>query len=190
MYEVRYCCDKCEHTFYRTTDFDPRKKKDFRTPACPECRKKAAAAKSYIKLHGDVKPQTIEEKDAAIGGIIADKKFPNMTGRSGFTKAMDETAKIVMEDYKMTDLRDNLREGDNMVPKLRPDLEKQVGEGFNQNQKNNVAGLAGANLNKVLTSAINGNRFSKQGDVVSQAMSVVQRPNVNIINEYHPEKPS
>lgn len=187
-FETKYACEKCDHTFYRITDHDPRKKKG-RPPACPECKKAKPVAKSHIKVRGDVKPQSQIQKDAAIQEIIDTKKFPS-AGKSAFTKAMDETANIVMEDYKMTNLNDRLREGDNMVPKLRPDLEEKVGTGWNNNQKNNVAGLAGANLNRAITKAIDSNRFASQGDVVSKAMSVVERPHVNIINEYRPEKPS
>lgn len=187
-YEVKYCCDECDHVFYKMVDRDPRKI-NVRAPACPECRKNKAKAKSQIKVSGDVKSQTETQKDAVIEDIIASKKFPS-SGKGAFTKAMDETAKIVMEDYQMTNLNDNLREGDNMVPKLRPELEAQVGKGFNANQKNNVAGLAGANLNKALTAQINTNRFASQGDVVSKAMSVVQPPITNIIGHYQPEKPS
>lgn len=188
-YEVKYCCDDCNHIFYKITDNDPRKGRSGRPPSCPECKKSKAREKSQIKVRGDVKPQTEAQKNLFVQDIIESKKFPT-SGKSDFTKAMDQTANIVMEDYKMTNLNDHLREGDNMVPKLRPDLEQKVGEGWNKNQKNNVAGLAGANLNKALTASINSNRFAKQGDVVSQAMSVVQRPVTNIINEYRPEKPS
>lgn len=186
-FEVKFCCDDCNHVFYKITEKDPRKVGG-RSPSCPECKKTKSKAKSQIKVSGDVKPQTEAQKDAVVLDIITAKKFPSQ-GKGNFTKAMDETAKIVMEDYQMTNLNDNLREGDNMVPKLRPDLEAQVGTGFNT-QKNNVAGLAGANLNKALTGLINSNKFSNQGDVVSKAMSVVQRPMTNIIGDYQPEKPS
>lgn len=187
-FETKYNCDECDHTFYRVTDNDPRKKGG-RPPSCPECKKQEVAAKSQMKVNGDIKPQNEQQKNEAIKEIIQSKKFPS-SGSGNFTKAMDETARIVMEDYKMTDLNDHLREGDNMVAKLRPDLEQKVGTGWNNNQNNNVAGLAGNNLNKAITSAINSNRFAKQGDVVSQAMSVVERPVTNFIGEYRPEKPS
>lgn len=186
-FETKYNCEDCSHVFYRITERDPRKTKGGRPPSCPECKKMKAIAKSQIKVRGDVRPQSQEQKDNVIEDIIASKKFPS-SGKGAFTKAMDDTARIVMEDYQMTNLNDNLREGDNMVPKLRPDLEERVGKGFETNQKNNVAGLAGANLNKALTAQINTNRFSSQGDVVSKAMSVVQRPVTNIIGEYQPER--
>lgn len=187
-FETKYACEKCDHIFYRLTDHDPRKKKG-RPPSCPECKKTKISFQSQIKVRGDIKPQTEDQKNTAIQEIISTKTFPS-AGKGAFTKAMDETAKMVMEDYKMTNLNDHLREGDNMVPKLRPDLEEKVGMGWNKDQKNNVAGLAGANLNKAITGAINSNRYASQGDVVSKAMSVVERPHVNIINEYRPEKPS
>ncbi len=187
-FEVRYDCDDCNHVFYKIVDRDPRKVGG-RAPACPECKKLKAKVKSQIKVRGDIQPQTAVQKDAAIQDIIVSKKFPAQ-GKGAFTKAMDETAKIVMEDYQMTDLNDNLREGDNMVPKLRPDLEEKVGQGFNTNQKNNVMGIAGSNLNRALTGAINTNRFASQGDVVSKAMSVVRPPVTNIIGDYQPERPA
>lgn len=181
-YETKYCCDSCNHIFYKITDYDPRKKGG-RAPACTECKKKKVATKSQIKVRGDVKPQTEETKSAKINDIIEAKKFPS-SGKSNFTKAMDETAKIVMEDYGMTNLNDNLREGDNMVPKLRPDLEEKVGKGFGSNQKNNVMGMAGNNLNNSIKSMINSNKFANQTNTVDRAMSVVAKPTTRIIGEY------
>lgn len=185
-FETKYHCDDCDHVFYRVTEHDPSKVIG-RPPACPECRKAKVKTKSKIKVRGDIKPQTTEEKDAKIQDMIESKKFPS-SPRGHFTKAMDETAKIVMEDYKMTNLNDNLREGDNMVPKLRADLEEKVGAGWNSNQKNNVSGLVGRNLNKAITNMVNSNKFANQRGIVDQAMSVVERPVTNIIGEYRPEK--
>lgn len=192
-FETKYICGDCDHIFYRLSDKDPRKVGG-RAPACPECKKKKKIVpKSHSRINGNAPaadcalPKTHEERSDVIADMVASGKPPSM-GKSNFTKCMDETARIVMDDYKMTNLNDNLREGDNMVPKLRQDLEEKVGAGWNKDQKNNVAGLAGANLNKALTSAINTNRFSSQNNVVSQAMSVVERPVTNIIGEYRPEK--
>lgn len=189
-YETQYICDECEHTFYRITDNDPRKKGG-RPPSCPQCKKAEAQDKGRIKVSGDFKPQTEEQKVENINKIIESRKAPTLHGKNPYNKAWDDTQKMVAEDYKMTDLNvGNLREGDNMVAKLRPDLEQRVGQGWNAKQKNNVAGLAGANLNTAITSAINSNRFAKQGDVVSRAMSVVERPVTNFVGEYRPEKSS
>jgi hypothetical protein len=43
---------------------------------------------------------------------------PSQIGNKVVVKAVDETAKIVMEDYKMTDLKDNIRHGEGVAPKL------------------------------------------------------------------------
>ena len=189
-FEVKYNCDECNHTFYRITEHDPRKGKSGRPPSCPECKKAEAIAKSQIKVRGDIKPQTEEQKNEKIQTIIESKKFP-ARGGSLVNKCWDDTQKIVAEDYGMTDLNvGSLREGDTMVPKLRPDLEEKVGKGWNTNQKNNVSGLAGANLNKSITANINSNRYANQSNIVDRAMSVVEKPVTNIIGHYRPEKSS
>lgn len=64
------------------------------------------------------------------------------------TKAIDKTAEIVMGNYGMTDLRDNVRVGETMAPKLSPHLQAGADNFFggarnrNGTMPRNVAAIA------------------------------------------------
>src|SRR5579863_2292425 len=62
-------------------------------------------------------------------------------GGSIMTRAIDKTAQIVMEDHKLSDLRDNVREGDIMAPKL-PAAQQQMADSlFNPAANPRLSGL-------------------------------------------------
>lgn len=50
------------------------------------------------------------------------------------TKAVDMTAEIVMKDYGMTDLKDQVRVGESSAPKLAPKLQAQADNMFSGNK--------------------------------------------------------
>lgn len=128
-----------------------------------------------------------------MNGIIENRKAPSM-GAGNFTKAMDATARMVMEDYGMTNLRDNLRVGDNMVPALsgKDDqgvaLEQRVDNVFKP-QVNNVSGLVGNNLTSKISNMVNSGAFKGQEDVVAKQQRSGIRPNINYVGEYN-ERPN
>lgn len=55
-----------------------------------------------------------------IGMDYTSNRAPAAVGMSNSTKAIDETARIVQEDYGYTNLRDDVRLGETMAPKLPP----------------------------------------------------------------------
>lgn len=57
-------------------------------------------------------------------------KAPATIGASLQVKAIDETAKIVMEDYGMGDLRTDVRQGETAAPRLAPALQRQADNFF------------------------------------------------------------
>lgn len=185
MFSARYKCSDCSHMFEKMTEKDPRK--GGRKPSCPECKKgKHSAIKSISKsnvIH------TQEKMDKNVQEIIETKRFPAM-GKSNFTKAMDTTAEIVMKDYNLTDLQDNLRAGDSMAPKLRPELERKVDEVFKP-QKPIMGQQGAASLNKALTSQINSGRYASQSgnaDIVNRAQSSGYKVPTNVLHEFQPER--
>ena len=50
--------------------------------------------------------------------IFLEQRAPAHIGDNPKVHAVDKTAQIVMEDHHMTDLKDNVREGDTLVPPL------------------------------------------------------------------------
>ncbi len=61
--------------------------------------------------------------------IIASQRAPGVIGDKVIVKAIDATAQVVQEDYALTDLKDNIRHGEAMAPKLPPDKQK-LADGF------------------------------------------------------------
>lgn len=95
-----YHCNDCYCNFKQKTDDLPKEK-----PPCPKCES------ANVIWRGT--PVT----------VISDKgKTQN--------KAIDITAETVMQDYKMTDLRSDVRQGENMAPKLAPKLQAQADSFF------------------------------------------------------------
>lgn len=50
--------------------------------------------------------------------MLEERKAPAQIGASNMVKAVDFTAEATMKSYGMTDLKDNIREGESMAPKL------------------------------------------------------------------------
>ncbi len=162
-FETKYSCSDCTHVFSVVTENRPKG----RCPSCPECKKKNHATLRSISKSN--RSYTQKELDHNTQDILQSRQAPAM-GKSDFTKAMDLTANIVMEDCNMTNLRDNLREGENMVPNLAPELEKRVETAF-QPQKNNIMGMQGSGLQKTITNQINSGAvkgYSGKDDVVAK----------------------
>lgn len=93
-------CKSCSHVYKRIIP-------DITAPdpPCPQCKKA-------------MKSKKVDWSDG---------RAPGIGGNNIMNKAIDETAKIVMEDGKLTDLHDtNLRQGDSMAPKLPPAQQAKV----------------------------------------------------------------
>jgi len=192
-FETKYLCDTCvpPYTFWKVTDVDPRKVK-CKTPSCPQCRSRKAQAKSQMKVSGALSDnmdlvEVAAEREKNMTDIIQSHKAPTFHAPSNFSKAIDKTAEIVMQDQNMTDidLGSNLRAGDTCVPKLTHDQEKQVAEVFNSKQKNNVMGMQGDNLTKGLMKQISAGAFRNYGDPVArQQADPALAPKINVMHHY------
>lgn len=162
MYKASYRCKDCNHNFSRVTKNFPKKE-----PNCPKCKKN-----DRLKWGGTVSDTTHDMSPTVMQGGTPDNPQKTFSmGKSNFTKAMDTTAEIVMQDYNLTNLQDNLRAGDSMAPKLTPELERKVDDVFKPQKP--IMGQQGAtNLNKAITANINAGRYAGQTkirDVAAQA---------------------
>lgn len=112
-FKVRYQCARCGRKFSRTYEVIPKN-----DPPCPN-RACVAAVAAEIKL---------AEKDREIEYlrrlVEENNPGPALVGMKNSVRAVDETAKIVMEDYGMTNLKDNIREGESVAPQLPPQQQK------------------------------------------------------------------
>ena len=197
--KTSYRCCECKFSFDKVRKFAvskyphgtdlPFPTKD---PACPQCSKvKRVDLKSSVTddTHKYINPSNPEA--SFIGGTPENPQRTFSMGHSNFTKAMDATAEIVMKDYNLTNLQDNLRAGDSMAPKLQGTdangvpLEQRVDQVFKP-QKPIMGQQTAGTLNKALTSSINAGRFATQSgerDITARAKnSGYKVPTTEIFN--------
>ncbi len=62
----------------------------------------------------------LQQENARLRIMLEEQKAPAHIGANNVVKAVDATADIVMQDYKLTDLKDNVRTGESVAPKLPP----------------------------------------------------------------------
>lgn len=96
-FQLTLRCISCGTRYKRTVSAaDERAVELMPDPPCPVCHKKQKRKKFDF-----------QGKAPAVGGSLS-------------VRAVDQTAKIVMEDHGMSDLRTDVREGETMAPKLPP----------------------------------------------------------------------
>lgn len=164
-FKVTYGCKVCGHRWKKmVTDLN------LPDPPCPNL------------ACGEAEPVTTRNID------FNSRRAPAAVGMSNKTKAIDETARIVMNDYGMTDLRDDVREGESSAPKLPPRQQAMADGMFNSKIRNETMkrqyGLK--NPNMIARAAIGGG-YSPKAQRAPDPVAVVQEsrtlPPVRIINK-------
>src|ERR1700733_14675470 len=118
-YRMTFKCGECNNVF-RKISSNP----DLKKAPCPEC-KKAERITKFIRMNdGPVSQEDLLERDWEKQPYVRPPKSAEAS--THVIKAVDETARIVMEDHKMGDLKDSVRVGESMAPKLAPHLQKQA----------------------------------------------------------------
>jgi len=117
-YRTRYTCTACSHKWKGTPvsaheGLTPEQDALYQaemhgTPPCPNCG--------------------IDQRTRGIDLTL--NKAPASVGQSLGVKAIDETARIVMQDYGLTDLRSDVRQGETTAPKIAPALQAQADNFF------------------------------------------------------------
>lgn len=114
-FKITCRCVKCGFKWSRVTS-DP----ESDDPPCPR----------PVKYDDDGKViETCGTEVVPIGMDLSLNKAPATVGGNIHVRAMDETAQIVMQDYGMTDMRDDVRPGENAAPKLPP-RQQQMADNF------------------------------------------------------------
>lgn len=128
-YRMTFKCVECGDVFKRVTS-----NKDLQSSPCPSCAKAKTKSKQktvrFVRVgdgpvtDADLLAEKIAQKLMATPEFQQSllSKLMSPTSERGVVqnKAIDTTAEVVMQDYKMGDLKDNLRTGDAMAPKLPP----------------------------------------------------------------------
>ena len=113
VYRVTCRCEVCLEEFSWTTEKLSKKNRACPNPVCVAMRREAQQAK-------------IERNMAR---VFEERRGPATIGDKPMVKAVDMTADIVMEDYGLTNLQDNIRAGDMVAPKL-PAPQQRMADGF------------------------------------------------------------
>jgi len=123
---VLRCKDwRCKNKYKRTVEIgDDEDIADYPDPPCPKCLKRAKREDAAQQATAPIPIEPFEES------LAQGKTGPALNGQKIVVKAIDTAAKIAMEDYHLTDLKDNLRQGDSMAPKLPPQMQKMADNFF------------------------------------------------------------
>lgn len=113
-YRITCRCLRCGNTYKkvvaRLTDDNP---------PCPKRACKAAAV---------AEERAIMERN--LRAMIEAERGPGHIGNNDTVKIIDKTAEIVQQDYGLTNLKDNIREGESMVPSLPPKMQQAADNFF------------------------------------------------------------
>jgi hypothetical protein len=111
-------------------------------------------------------------------------RAPAAVGMSNQVKAVDETARITMEDYGLTDLRTDVRQGETAAPKLPGKLQHMADTMFSGGT-NRGGMMRGINTGQLARRAMGG-AFSPSRTHSPDPISVIQgpreKPPVRILN--------
>jgi hypothetical protein len=121
-YKITFQCDRCAHQWQKVVT-----RLDGKDPPCPRKACREAAVEEEINRRAE-----------NLARMVAEGRGPASIGGNTMNRAIDLTADITMAGYGLTDLKDNLREGDTMAPALPAPLQRQADGFFNG------AGLADA----------------------------------------------
>jgi len=124
-FRISYRCDLCGHEYKRTYKAIPKN-----DPPCPS---KACSTKQEM--------ESLKKQIENLTRMVAEGAAPAQTGKNVRVKAVDQTAQIVMEDYNMTDLKDNIRPGENVAPKL-PGVQQQMADNYFGGGSMKAAGMS------------------------------------------------
>jgi len=120
-YKLRLKCLRCGHEYQRIV-------RSLNDPD-PPCPRKAC------KLATEAETAARAERNRS--EIFEAGQFPGITGDKPMVKAIDATASQVMQDYGLTDLKDNIRPGETMAPKLPGKMQEAADNFFGGGAKAN-----------------------------------------------------
>lgn len=117
-------CKSCKHRYKRTVTVEAGcSVDDIVDPPCPKCAKKTNRT--------DVSETSTSPIPIDPDAMFREGRAPGIVGDKNVVKAIDLTAKIVMENYGLSDLKSNIREGETMAPRLPPRQQTMADNFFN-----------------------------------------------------------
>lgn len=114
MKRITYQCPLCDHVFTRTYKAEPK--------IDPKCPSKSCGDKAMIA--------ELSRRVDNLTRMLESGVAPPQIGNNPRVKAVDVTADVVMKDHRLTDLKDNIRPGETMAPKLPGQMQKAADSFF------------------------------------------------------------
>lgn len=111
---ITFECPQCGHRWTRTFKAEPAKN--------PDCPNKHCSDKRELRA--------LQQQVANLTRMLESGQAPAQIGNNHRNKAIDTTAEIVMHDHKLTDLKDSIRPGEAMAPKLPIPMQKAADNFF------------------------------------------------------------
>jgi hypothetical protein len=111
---ITFQCPICDHVWTRTYKAEPAN-----DPPCPN---KHCADKRELR--------ELQKQVANLTTMLAAGQGPAHIGANPKVKAVDTTAEIVMADHHLTDLKDSIRPGESMAPKLPVPMQRAADSFF------------------------------------------------------------
>jgi hypothetical protein len=112
-YKITAHCHRCDKEFHWIASRPGGKDRACPRKACKEAIFREAVQKEAFNL----------------AKMLDEQRPPGHIGDKLVVKAIDATAEIVMEDHHLTDLKDNIRQGETMAPPL-PDGKQALADNF------------------------------------------------------------
>lgn len=182
-YEVTCRCRYCGtvHTGIIKRKKDP-------NPPCPNVECSAA---SYQPPSGRLySMETMGSAAVPFEFDPASGKAPSQGGTISLNKAIDATAEITMQMHGLTDLKDNIRMGDTMAPKLPPNQQQRADSFFaptQMKQRSNNRMDPGLLARRAMAGA-----FSPQAtgspDAIAMTHAARLNPGMTVIQEGKPNR--
>lgn len=113
---------RCQHKYKRTVEAaDDEAVKLVPNPPCPKCSKKPERRDAEMQATPPLPHDGVD---------FENRKAPGLIGNNVTVKAIDMTAEIVMRDHNLTNLRDDVRQGETMAPRLAPAMQQAADNMF------------------------------------------------------------
>ena len=122
QYKYTCKCLRCEKTYSWLS-----KKLSEKDRPCPRKKCREAARREQY-----------ERERQNVDTMLEEQRTPGHVGSTG-VRIIDATAELVQHDYGLTNLKDNIRTGDNMVPRLEPRMQSAA-DNFFSGPKHNTIG--------------------------------------------------
>jgi hypothetical protein len=125
-YKHSFRCTRCGHEYSRVST-----KVNIPDVPCPKIKCKVAI---------EVEAKMLADERLAI--MLEEQRAPGQLVKGPMTKVIDQTSEMVMKDYGLTNLNDNMREGDIAAPKLPPAQQRAADSFFSGAEVARAAGGA------------------------------------------------